>query len=323
MAVEYKDYYKILNVPRDADQQAISRAYRKLARQYHPDLNNTPEAEERFKQISEAYEVLKDPAKREKYDQLGSDWQEGQGFRPPPNWDFSFARGAGRRAAGAETYQGAFSDFFESLFGGSFQSAGGGETSEGAFFRHGGGTDQEAALRIRLEDAYHGATRWVTLQQPQIGPDGRLDTQPKRLKVKIPAGVLPGQKIRLTGQGAPGPRGARGDLYLKIEVEPHAHVRLKGRHLYTELALAPWEAALGANLPVPSLNGSVTLKVPPGTQSGQQLRLKGKGMPNPGGGSGDLYVTAQIKVPGRLSRKERELFEKLQKTSSFNPRART
>jgi curved DNA-binding protein len=320
MAVEYKDYYRTLGVPRDASREDIHRAYRKLARKYHPDLNKEAGAEEKFKEIGEAYEVLKDPEKREKYDQLGSRWKEGQDFRPPPGWDFDFETPAG----GGTRFHGTgadFSDFFESLFGGAFRSGGrpAGRGDPFAGMRPGG--DREATLRVSLEEAFRGGARSIVLE-PRGGEGGPPSAGPRRLEVKIPPGVLPGQKIRLAGQGASGADGAaRGDLYLKIEIEPHPRFRLDGRHLHTELALSPGEAALGTRVRVPSLNGSVTLTVPKGTQSGQKLRLRGKGMPNPRGAAGDLFAEVRIKVPKRLSRKERELYEELNRVSSFNPRA--
>lgn len=322
MAVEYKDYYKTLGVSRDASREDINRAYRKLARKYHPDLNKEAGAEEKFKEISEAYEVLKDPDKRKKYDQLGSRWQEGQDFRPPPGWDFHFEKRPGDRGQQFYSKGDVFSDFFESLFGGAFHQ--GHRTADGrdAFIRQRRSADHEAILQISMEEAYRGGTKHITYESQSISADGSVSVQPKRLEIKIPPGILHGQKIRLAGQGGTGMKGrVKGDLYLKIEIQPNPRFRLEGRHLHAELALTPWEAALGAQVQVPTLNGSVTLTVPKGTQSGQKLRLKGKGMPNPEGDAGDLYVTAKIKVPKRLSRKERELYEEMRRFSSFKPRA--
>jgi curved DNA-binding protein len=319
MTVGYKDYYSTLGVPRDASREDIRRAYRKLARKYHPDLNKEAGAEDRFKEISEAYEVLKDPQKRRKYDQLGSRWEEGQDFKPPPGGDFHFEGGPAGGGA-FHSGEGDFSDFFESLFGGGFRQApaGGGRDPFAGRRRS---MDLEAVLRISLEDAYRGATKSITLES-RHPPDGGGAAAPRRFEVKIPRGVLPGQKIRLAGQGGAGSKeGAGGDLYLQIEIDPHPRFRLEGRHLHTDLDLAPWEAALGAQVPVTSLDGTVTLTVPKGTQSGQKLRLRGKGMPNPRGGGGDLFATVRIKVPKRLSAKEKELFEEMRRASSFNPRA--
>jgi curved DNA-binding protein len=322
MAVGYKDYYNALGVARDASQKDIQRAYRKLARKYHPDLNKDPGAEQKFKEVSEAYEVLKDPEKRQKYDQLGSGWREGQDFHPPPGWEnvhYQYGPGPGAgRAGGFWGSSEIFSDFFESLFGGS--QAGG--PQRGPFARQQQGADHEAALRIRLEDAYRGGTQTLVLEVPEAGPAGGMTRRRKRYDVNIPRGVLPGQKIRLAGQGGQAiGDGRRGDLLLKVEIEPHHRFRLEGRDLHSDLALAPWEAALGTQVAVPTLDGTVTLKVPAGTQSGSKLRLKGKGMPNPKGATGDLYVTVQIRVPKQLSREERELYEKLSRASSFEPRS--
>jgi curved DNA-binding protein len=323
MTVQYKDYYDTLGVSRDASREEIHRAYRKLARKYHPDLNKEPGAEDMFKEISEAYEVLKDPEKRSKYDQLGSRWEEGQDFRPPPGWEFHFDRGTGAKGTFFRSGEGDFSDFFESLFGGAFGGGPRQAAGRSPFESQGRGMDHEAVLRVGLEEAYRGGTKPVTLESQTRNPDGTVSVRPKRLDVKIPPGILPGQKIRLAGQGGEGMGGGlKGDLYLTVEIEPDRRFRLADRNLTTDLALSPWEAALGAEVPVQSLDGPVTLKVPKGTQSGRKLRLKGKGMPNPKGPAGDLYVVAQIKVPERLSKKERELFETLRKESSFDPRGR-
>jgi curved DNA-binding protein len=315
MAVKYKDYYEILGVPRTATQEEIQRAYRKLARKYHPDVNKEPRAEEKFKEINEAYEVLKDPEKRRRYDQLGAHWKAGQDFTPPPGWEvhFDFGPGAGKAfediifGFGGRGSSG-FSDFFEMLFGGMRRGQAGAEAS--GFTRVRDGADQEATICISLEDAYHGAQKIITLPNSN-----------KTYEVKIPAGILPGQKIRLAGQGEPGIGGGRsGDLYLKVEIEPHPVYRLEGRDLYMNLPITPWEAALGVDVTVDTIAGSVTIRIPPGTQSGQKLRLRGKGMPNPKGAPGDLYAVIQIMVPKHLTAKERELFEKLRDISTFNPR---
>ncbi|MBW2065190.1 MAG: J domain-containing protein [Deltaproteobacteria bacterium] len=324
--MKYRDYYEILGVPRNATQDEIQRSYRKLARKYHPDINKEPGAEEKFKEINEAYEALKDPEKRKKYDQLGADWKDGQEFRPPPGWDihFDFGQGPGTRQ---RTYYwssgvGGFSDFFEALFGGGpfgegFRSARGREP----FVRFQQGEDQEAVLRISLEEAYRGGTKAITLQSQRLGPDGRITTEQKRYEVKIPPGVIRGQKIRLAGQGGEGIGGGpRGDLYLKVEIDAHPRFRLEDRDLYMDLPVTPWEAALGAKVRVKTLGEEVTITIPPGTQSGQKLRLKGKGMPNPRGANGDLYTVVQIKVPKRISQREKEMFQELARISSFNPR---
>lgn len=317
MAVKFKDYYEILGVPRTATQEEIQRAYRKLARKYHPDVNKEPGAEERFKEINEAYEVLKDPEKRKRYDQLGAHWKAGQDFTPPPGWEvhFDFGPGSGKGfedilfGFGGRGTSG-FSDFFEMLFGRARQAGAGTSGFTSGFTRVRDGADQETTIRISLEDAYHGAQKIITLPHEQ-----------KSYEVKIPAGILPGQKIRLAGQGEPGIGGGRsGDLYLKVEIEPHPVYRLEGRDLYMNLPVTPWEAALGSEVTINTIGGTVTVRIPPGTQSGQKLRLRGKGMPNPKGEPGDLYAVVQIMVPKNLTGKERELFEKLREVSNFNPR---
>lgn len=323
MAVKFRDYYEVLGVPRTATQEEIQRSYRKLARKFHPDVNKARDAEDKFKEINEAYEVLKDPEKRKKYDLLGENWKTGQEFRPPPGWDYHYDFG---RGGGQTEFQwgggGGFSDFFEMLFGG--QRAGYGR---GGARRGGGpmwtqaGADQEATVQISVEDAFHGTTKSITLQTQGMTPDGQLARQEKTYEVKIPVGIMSGQKIRLSGQGGEGMGGgARGDLYLKIEIEPHPVYRLKDRDISLDLPVAPWEAVLGADIQLTTLSGQLTLKIPPGTQSGQKLRLRGKGMPNPKGTAGDLYVVIQIMVPKHPSRREQELFEELRKESTFNPR---
>lgn len=325
MAVTFKDYYETLGVPRTATQADIQRAYRKLARKFHPDVNKAPDAEERFKEINEAYEVLKDPEKRKKYDQLGPNWKAGQEFRPPPGWDIHFDFGTGGAQEGSFQWSGVggFSDFFEALFGGQrfrepHRRAGG---RRSATYSQ-GGADQESNIRISLEEAFRGTTKSITLQTHVVTPDGQIALQEKNYDVKIPAGILPGQKIRLAGQGGEGIGGGpRGDLYLKVEVEPHPIYRISGRDLIMDLPVAPWEAVLGADVQLMTLSGPVTLKVPPGTQGGQKLRLRGRGMPNPKGAPGDLYVTINIVVPRELSVRERELFQELQRISGFRPRS--
>lgn len=331
MAVKFRDYYEVLGVSRTAAQDEIQRAYRKLARKFHPDVNKAADAEDKFKEINEAYEVLKDPEKRKRYDQLGADWKSGQEFRPPPGWDVHFDFGGG---AGETQFQwggaGGFSDFFEMLFGA--QGGRGGRRSRDTFSGAGGGgrgpiwsqagADQEARVRISLEDAFHGATRSITLQQQTINPQGQLAVEEKNYEVKIPRGIATGQKIRLSGQGGPGTGGgARGDLYLKVDIEPHPIYRLEGRDLSVEIPIAPWEAVLGAEVEVPTPDGPVSMKVPPGTSSGQKLRLRGRGMPNPKGAAGDLFVSIQVAVPKNPSKRELELFEELKRISAFAPRS--
>lgn len=324
MAVKYRDYYEILGVSRSATQEEVHKAYRKLARKYHPDVNKAKDAEERFKEIGEAYEVLKDPDKRSKYDQLGAHWKSGQEFRPPPGWEsqFNFGRGGGGTEFRWSSGGGDFSDFFESLFGGmGFRDAfsGAGHKQERRWSQ--AGADQEATIRISLEDAFQGATKSITLQSQTTAPSGQITVSEKSYEVKIPEGILPGQKIRLGGQGGEGTGGGpKGDLYLKVQIDPHPLYRIEGRDLYMDLAISPWEAALGSELHVSTLAGPVTLKIPAGTQTGQKLRLRGKGMPNPKGAQGNLYAVINIKVPRKLTDRERELFEELRRISRFSPR---
>ena len=327
MAVKFRDYYEVLNVSRTATQEQIQRAYRKLARKYHPDVSKEAGAEDKFKELNEAYEVLKDPEKRKKYDELGENWKAGQEFRPPPGWESQFRYGAGGGPGQTEFHfggSGGFSDFFETLFGGQgFQETHGGARGgqrRGTVWRQ-RGADQEVTLRIRLEEAFHGATKAFTLQTQTLTPDGQINTAGKNYEVKIPAGILPGQRVRMAGQGGVGVGGGeKGDLYLKIEIEPHPVYRLEGSDVYMDLPVSPWEAALGAEIPLVTLSGPVTLKVPPGAHSGQKLRLRGKGMPSPRGTPGDLYVVVSIQVPRKLSAKEQKLFEELRKVSTYNPR---
>ncbi|HLP39920.1 MAG TPA: DnaJ C-terminal domain-containing protein [Fibrobacteria bacterium] len=324
--MEYKDYYKILGLQRGATQEEIKRAYKKLARKYHPDVSKEKNAEEKFKEVNEAHEVLKDPEKRAAYDRLGANWKAGQDFRPPPGWDSGFEfRGGGRgphfHASGFEGMGGgaAFSDFFESLFG-----AG---SPFGASFREGTqragafkGEDHHARIQITLEDAFHGATRQVKLERPEVDGRGHVVTKAHTLNVKIPAGVTAGQQIRLPGQGAAGPGGGpTGDLYLEIEVAPHALFELKGRDIYLDLPVTPWEAALGATVSVPTLGGTVEVKVRPGARGGQKMRLKGRGLP--GDPPGDQYLVIQVAVPPADTAAKRRLYEEMSQSMPFNPRA--
>jgi len=313
--MEYKDYYKILGVKKNASQDEIKRAYRKLSRKYHPDISKEKDAEQKFKEVGEAYEVLKDLEKRSAYDQLGTGgWQPGQEFRPPPGWqDFSFNfDGFGSNESGG------FSDFFESLFGDGLHRTGS--------FRSGGsnvhlrGDDVQARISIDLEDAFRGATRTLSLQIPEVSPDNRQCLREKNLQVKIPKGITEGQQIRLQGQGDPAPgEGKNGDLYLEVNFRPHPYYRVDGKDLYLNLPVAPWEAALGGKVKVPTPGGLVDLQIPAGAQSGKKLRLKGRGLP--GNQAGDLYVVLQIQLPPADNKKAKSFYQKMAHELAFNPRA--
>ncbi len=319
--MDFKDYYEIMGVNKDASQDEIKRAYRKLARKYHPDVSKEADAEARFKEIGEAYEVLKDPEKRAAYDQLGSNWKAGQDFNPPPGWDagFEFSGGGFTGSDNAD-----YSDFFESLFGRGGFAAGAGA---GRSYRTGGGgfnmrgQDHHAKILIDLEDAYTGASRAITLQAPEMDASGHVVNRTRTLNVKIPKGVKQGQRIRLSGQGAPGMGEApAGDLYLEVEFKPHSIYRVDGHDVYLDLPLAPWEAALGAKVKVPTPSGALEVKIAKGTQAGRKMRLKGKGIPATT--PGDLYVVAQIVLPEADTPEKEELYRKMEQSMSFNPRSK-
>jgi curved DNA-binding protein len=318
--VEYKDYYQTLDVAKDASQDEIKRAYRKLARKYHPDVSSESDAEERFKEVGEAYEVLKNPEKRAAYDQLGANWKAGQsGFQPPPDWDAGFEfHGGGPTSDAASAAD--FSDFFESLFG---QTVGGRRYStdgRGSRSYQARGEDSHAKVFIDLEDAYHGASRSLTIRSTVLSEDGRPQLKERTLNVKIPKGVRQGQNIRLQGQGSSGIGGGKhGDLYLEIEFNPHSIYKVNGRDVLLDLPITPWEAALGDMVQIPTPAGKVELKILPGASSGKRMRLKGRGIP--GKTPGDFYVTLEIVLPEHLSDKEKALYEALhQEGLHFNPR---
>lgn len=304
--MEYKDYYKRLGVSRDAKPDEIKRAYRKLARRYHPDVSKEPDAEEQFKAVQEAYEVLKDPEKRQAYDQLGQNWREGQQFRQPPGGEPGFEfRGGG--FTGAEA--GGFSDFFESLFGrGGFRGAAG----AGGYQPR--GQDQFARIDITLEEAYAGGTRTLSLENPEVDAQGQVRMARRSLNVRIPAGVREGQQIRLAGQAA-----MQGDLYLEVSIQPHRLFQLDGRDVLLTLPIAPWEAALGAKVTVPTLGGEVTATIPAGAQGGQRLRLKGRGLP--GTPAGDQYLVLKIVTPRADTEAARKLYQTMAETLAFDPRS--
>jgi curved DNA-binding protein len=339
MAVKFRDYYEVLGVARTVSADEIKKAYRKLARKYHPDVNpGDKSAEEKFKELNEAYEVLSDPEKRKRYDQLGADWKAGADFTPPPDWaewrgredarggfDFSEIFGEGRSPSG-------FSDFFEAFF-----SSGRGARAGAGFAMR--GSDVEAEISLTLEEAHRGVTRTITIEAaercPDCGGSGTKDKQtcptcrgrgsirrPKSLEVNIPAGVRDGSVIRLAGQGEPGIGHAQaGDLFLRVRIKPHPLFSLVGEDdLQVELPTAPWEAALGARVGVPTLDGPVEMTIPPGAQGGQRLRLRGQGLNRRRGGRGDEYVKLKIVIPPKLTLKEKELFEKLAAESRFDAR---
>ncbi len=310
--MEFKDYYKVMGLARDASQDEIKRAYRKLARQYHPDVSKEADAEARFKEVGEAYEVLKDPEKRAAYDKLGAEWQSGEDFRPPPNWDAGFEfQGGGFTGAEAE----GFSDFFEELFG---QHGGHGSYSHRTHAKT-QGQDHHAKVEIDLNDAFHDTTRRIVLQAPEVGNEGHLHLRKRTLNIKIPKGIKEGQQIRLAGQGAPGlGSGAKGDLYLEVHFKPHPLYTIEGRDLYMQLPITPWEAALGATVKVPTPAGDVDLKIPAGSNSGNKLRLKGRGIP--GKPPGDIYITLSVVVPSAESEEARELYQEMATRLAFNPR---
>ncbi|MEN8175588.1 MAG: DnaJ C-terminal domain-containing protein [Pseudomonadota bacterium] len=314
--MEYKDYYKIMGLGRDATQDEIKRTYRKLARKFHPDVSKEPSAEERFKEIGEAYEVLKDPEKRVAYDQLGSGWQAGEQFRPPPDWGTGFEfSGGGFRQGDAS----AFSDFFEALFGRGFRG-GVAQPGTGAAF-HAQGADHHARVLIDIEDAYHGTIRRISLRVPEVDAQGRVTTRERSLNVRIPKGVRPGQQIRLSGQGGTGTgKGRAGDLYLEVAFRPHPLYQVDGRDVFLTLPVAPWEAALGATVKVPTPSGVVDIKVPAGSASGRRLRLRGRGIP--GDPAGDLYAVLQVVLPAADSESARQLYRDMEQQLGFNPRAR-
>lgn len=297
MALAYTDYYEVLGVPRDADQDAIRRAYRKLARRYHPDLNSDSDAEDRFKVVGEAYEVLSDAEKRERYDRLGANWRQQEKEAPDANFDEFFTR---QGFEGDDDRVEFSDDLFERLFGD--RARGGSAWRTSGPLR---GLDREALLELSLEEALEGGRRRLTLDHREI-------------EVNFPAGVRDGQLIRLAGQGAPGRDGGPpGDLYLRIAVKLPANFRRRGDDdLDVDLPVAPWEAALGATVPVQTTSGTAQVRVPAGSSSGRRLRLRGRGLPKSGGGSGDLHAIVKITVPKRLSDRERELYEQLAATSS-------
>ncbi len=310
--MEFQDYYELLGVDKNATDDQIKKQYRRLARKYHPDVSKEDNAEEKFKQVKEAYEVLKDSEKRKAYDQFGQNWQQGQGFEPPPNWDFNQQQ---QHSAGAQYNGEDYSDFFENLFG-----------QRGAGFGHRGGQqqargqDQHSKLNISIQEAYSGSSRQLSLQQPVVDQStGQVRYEKRSLNVKIPAGVTDGQQIRLKGQGGDGfGGGTKGDLYLEVHIETDKTYKVDGKDIYLTLPISPWEAALGEKIEVPTLGGKVGLTIPANSQSGKKLRLKGRGLP--GKTAGDQYVILNIVTPEAKTDDQRELYKKMAAEMSFNPR---
>lgn len=314
--MEYKDYYKILGVERGASKTAIKRAYQKLARKYHPDVSKEKDAEARFKEVNEAYQVLKDPKARHAYDQLGSGWRQGQEFRPPPGWHFEFSQ------SGFDPRQmGGLSDFLSSILRNS-GAMGGFQT--GSRPRQARGSDLHTKIRLTLDDAYHGAQRILSLQTPQLTPQPGGQPEPvsklRKINVHIPKGICEGQHIRLPQQGGEGVGGgAKGDLFLEVLFAPHPYFHAEGRNIFLDLPITPWEAALGARLKIPTLGGSVLLRIPAGVQSGHKLRLAGRGLP--GQPPGDQIIRLRIETPPATSPEATHLYQQMAATMPFNPRS--
>jgi curved DNA-binding protein len=315
--MQFKDYYKIIGVAENATADEIKKAYRKLAREHHPDLNKDESATDKFKEIGEAYEVLKDPAKREEYDQLRKyGARQGEEFRPPPGWHSKagFSDGGYTEADAA-----GFSDFFESLFGHRAAGPAGGRARPGAARFALQGEDIHYRIKVTLDEAYHGATRTLSLQTHRFDEQGHVRPETKTLSVKIPKGVTEGQKIRLKAQGGPGfGGGPNGDLYMEVELEPHPLFTVDGKDVSLVLPIAPWEAALGATVKVPTLGGPVNLSIKPGAQSGQKHRLAGRGLP--GKPDGSQYVVLKIVMPKVAGDADRALLEKMREQMAFDPR---
>ncbi|MFW0078998.1 MAG: DnaJ C-terminal domain-containing protein [Coxiella endosymbiont of Haemaphysalis qinghaiensis] len=310
--MEYQDYYKILGISRSATADKIKKRYRQLARKYHPDVSKEVNAEEKFKQVKEAYEVLKDPEKRKAYDAIGSECKQGQGFTPPSGWEF--------RPQDKTSYQefrkGNFSDFFETLFGGWGDR--GRKWTRTRFSQR--AQDQHSRIAISLEEAFYGTTRTLTLQEPTLDQKtGQVNYKTRTLRIKIPAGVTQGQQIRLQGQDSSGIGGApNGDLYLQIYLKAHQFYTVEGRNIYLNLPVTPWEAALGTKITVPTLGGAVELTLPSGSQTGRKLRLKGRGLP--GQPPGDQYVLLNIYIPEPKTHQQKQLYQKMSELMHFNPR---
>ncbi len=313
--MEYKDYYQTLGVSRDSKADDIKKAFRKLARKYHPDVSQERDAEQRMKELNEAYAVLSDPDKRAAYDQLGRAYRPGQEFRPPPDWnpgfDFTSRDFTPHDTAG-------FSDFFSELFG-RFGAQRGYHARGGRDPPRARGRDHQAVVELDIADAFTGAVREVSLRAPRMGPDGRIQLESRKLNVKIPKGVCAGQVVRLAGQGLPGANaGPAGDLLLEVRFRPHPRLRAEGRNVALTLPVTPWEAALGAVVPVDLPGGPVKVRIPEGAQSGMQLRVRGKGIP--GEPPGDLLLEIRVVLPQANTARARELYETMARDLDFDPR---
>jgi curved DNA-binding protein len=310
--VEFKDYYKIMGVARDATDAQVKQAYRRLARKYHPDVSKEPDAEAQFKEVGEAYEVLRSPEKRAAYDRLGSGPEPGEDFRPPPDWGTGFEFSGAGPGAGESAAD--YSDFFEALFGRAAERGRHRGTGPGH------GEDHHAKVLLDLDATLEGGSRTFTLRVPEIDAEGHVIVQDRALHVRVPKGILAGQTIRLAGQGAPPHGGGKaGDLYVEVEFQPHPLYRIEGRDLHLELPVAPWEAALGATVKTPTPAGTVELKVPAGSHAGTKLRLKGRGIP--ASPPGDLYVALGIALPHASDEKARAAYRAMADAMPFNPRA--
>ncbi len=320
MAVKFKDYYETLGLARDSKPADIKKVYRKLARKYHPDLNKTDEAEEKFKDISEAYEVLSDPEKRKKYDELGQDWKNGQSFHAPPGGDNFHREYHGPGSERAYTHNdmgGGFSDFFEDLFGKAGQRQSGGSGNIPPIK----GQNHEAQIEISLDDAYRGTQTKLSYQTTEVNADGSIKPSLKEFDVRIPIGITEGSRIRLKGKGGEGYNGGKpGDLFLRIHIRKDKRFNIDGHDLEAELKVTPWDAALGTKLSIPTMGDDTSIRLKAGSQSGEKLRVKGKGLPlGKDKGYGNLIVTVKIMVPEKLTEKEKKLFEELSEVSTFKP----